>query len=330
MPSSDPFKPAWWCPGPHMQTLWSTLFRRGLDIELTEERLELPDGDFVDLHWTANRSGPIVVVLHGLEGCSRSPYVQGLLSVLQRAGLRGVVMHFRGCSGTPNRLPRSYHSGDTDDFAHLIATLERREPHTPLAAVGYSLGGNVLLKWLGETGAQTPLRAAVAVSVPFLLAHAAARVNTGFSRVYQRKLLRSMRRRIRYKLHRMPLNIKTTHLRALRSFRAFDDCVTAPLHGFRSADHYYGVASCHQYLHAITIDTLIVHPRADPCRTQATIPTADDLSARVQLELYAGGGHVGFIGGRWPWQVRYWLEERIAAYLQPRLQRTPDARPSVL
>jgi hypothetical protein len=294
-------------------------------VSLRTERLELPDGDFVDLHWTAGSGQAIVIVLHGLEGCSQSPYARGLLYALQRIGLRAVVMHFRGCSGTPNRLPRSYHSGDTADLAYLVQTLRQREPRTPLMAVGYSLGGNVLLKWLAEAGAQASLTAAVAVSVPFVLAQSAERMNKGFSRVYQWKLLRSMRRRIYAKLAYMSLNISTTNLSRLRSFRQFDDAVTAPLHGFNDADHYYALASCRQYLRAIVVNTLILHARDDPFMTEHVIPTANELSPHVQLELYEEGGHVGFIAGPWPWRACYWLEERIPRYLQQHLQQN-DAR----
>lgn len=296
------------------------LRRWGPYISLRRERLELTDGDFIDLHWTENRTGPIVIVLHGLEGCSKSPYARGLLTALQHNGLRGVVMHFRGCSGAPNRLARSYHSGDTGDLAYLVTTLRRREPTTPLAAVGYSLGGNVLLKWLGETGRAAEIAAAVAVSVPFLLAHASDRVNRGFSRLYQWKLLRSMRRSVKRKLRHMPLNIKTHKLPTLRSFRDFDDHVTAPLHGFRDAEHYYAVASSKQYLRNIAVDTLILHARDDPFMNEAVVPTQEDLSSTVELELCEHGGHVGFVYGTWPWRARYWLEERIPEYLQAHLK----------
>ncbi len=317
---AKPFKPAWWCRGAHAQTLWQSLVRRRPYIDLLRERLELPDGDFIDLDWTHGADGPIVIILHGLEGSSHSPYARGLLKALQQEGFRGVVMHFRGCSGTPNRLPCSYHSGDTGDLAFLVATLHRREPHTSLTAVGYSLGGNVLLKWLGETGTAARLEAAVAVSVPFLLADAADRMSRGFSRVYQWRLLASMRRAIRRKLALMPLGIKTSKLSSLRNFRLFDEHVTAPLHGFTGAEHYYACASSRQYLKHIAVDTLVLHARDDPFMTEAVIPSKDELSPKVTLELYGFGGHAGFIAGKWPWHAHYWLEERIPAYLLGHLE----------
>jgi len=309
------FKPAWWCRGPHAQTLWARLVRRAPRVALRRERLELPDGDFIDLDWTTHGGGPIVIVLHGLEGSSDSPYARGILRAIDSRGWRGVVMHFRGCSGEPNRLPRSYHSGDTGDLVYLVETLRRREPRTPLATVGYSLGGNVLLKWLGKSGEQAPLRAAVAVSVPFVLSHAAERLQRGFSRIYQWQLLHSLRDSVETKRRRMMLPLKITDLSALRSFRDFDEHVTAPLHGFDGADHYYAVSSSRQYLEAIAVPTLILHALDDPFMTERTIPRPEELSGHVILELSRRGGHVGFVSGTWPWRSRYWLEERIPAYL---------------
>lgn len=309
------FQPAWWCRGPHMQTLWARAVRRAPHPLLQRERMELPDGDFIDLDWMDNGGGPIVIVLHGLEGSSDSPYARGILAAFERRGWRGVVMHFRGCSGEPNRLARSYHSGDTGDLAWLIEVLRQREPHTPLAIVGFSLGGNVLLKWLGKTGGQAPLRAAVAVSAPFVLHNAADRLQRGFSRLYQWQLMRSLRRAVAEKRCRMKLPIKVHDLSTLKNFRDFDEHVTAPLHGFDSADHYYTVSSSRQYLKGIMLPTLVLHARDDPFMTEAAIPRHDELSENVTLELSSHGGHVGFVTGAWPWHPRYWLEERIPAYL---------------
>lgn len=309
------FQPAWWCRGPHAQTLWARLARLTPKISFWRERLELPDGDFIDLDWSENGSGPIVIVLHGLEGSSNSPYARGIMQAIEHRGWRGVVMHFRGCSGEPNRLARSYHSGDTGDLAFCINTLRRREPHTPLAAVGFSLGGNVLLKWLGKASGAAPLRAAVAVSVPYVLGGAADRLNHGFSRLYQWQLLRSLRNTVAEKRVRIKLPLKIQDLSTLNSFRDFDEYVTAPLHGFDSADHYYTVSSSRQYLKGITLPTLLLHSHDDPFMTEKAIPGQHELSDSVTLEVSAHGGHVGFVAGTWPWRARYWLEERIPAYL---------------
>ena len=154
-----------------MQTLWPYLFRRMPRVELRRERLELPDGDFLDLDWTKNSRGPIVIVLHGLEGSSDSKYARGLLKAVHDHGWRGVVMHFRGCGGEPNRLPRSYHSGETTDLAYVVKLLQSREPETPLFVVGFSLGGNVLLKWLGKPQPRHPCLAALASIPSAKLAH---------------------------------------------------------------------------------------------------------------------------------------------------------------
>lgn len=309
------FKPAWWCRGPHMQTLWARLVRYAPSIELRRERLELPDGDFIDLDWTKNKSGPIVIVLHGLEGSSDSPYARGILKAIDAHGWRGVVMHFRGCSGEPNRLPRSYHSGDTGDIAYFVETLRQREPRARLAIIGYSLGGNVLLKWLGKTREQASISAAVAVSVPFVLHHAAERLQRGFSRVYQWQLLRSLRANILQKKQRMEMPLKVDDLTQLKNFREFDEHVTAQLHGFDSADHYYTVASSRQYLQGIAVPTLILHAQDDPFMTEKTIPRKEEFSKAVTLEVFARGGHVGFVSGLWPWRPRYWLEQRIPKFL---------------
>lgn len=313
------FQPAWWCRGPHAQTLWARLARRAPRLSFWRERLELFDGDFLDLDWTENGSGPIVMVLHGLEGSSHSPYARGIMQAIERRGWRGVVMHFRGCSGEPNRLTRSYHSGETGDLAYVINTLRQREPDTKMAVVGFSLGGNVLLKWLGQAGGGAPVQAAVAVSVPYVLHSAADRLNRGFSRLYQRQLLHSLRLTVAEKRKRLTLPIMIQDLSALKSFRDFDEYVTAPLHGFDSADHYYTVSSSRQYLKGITVPALLLHARDDPFMTEKAIPRQHELSDAVALEVSACGGHVGFVSGTWPWNARYWLEERIPGYLEPYL-----------
>ena len=319
------FTPAWWLPGPHGQTVWSALVRRSRPVPLTRERLELPDGDFLDIDWTGE-SGPIVVILHGLQGSSRSPHVQGLLGAFHRRGWRGAVMHFRGCSGEPNRLPRTYHSGETGDVAHVLHRLRKRHPSTPVAAVGYSLGGNVLLKWLAERGPGAELAAAVAVSVPFRLDRAADRLERGFSRAYKRHFIADLQRTVLEKFRHRPGPLDLDAVRRERTFRGFDDRVTAPLHGFRDAAHYYDASSCRQYLRGVARPTLVVHALDDPFMTRDVIPRREELAPSIRLELSAAGGHVGFVGGSTPWTARYWLEERIPRFLAEHLATTRRER----
>lgn len=314
------FKPAWWLPGAHLQTLWPTLCRKSLKgLNLERERFELPDGDFIDLVW-AGRKGPIVVILHGLEGSVHSPYAQGMLAAITNNQWRGVFMHFRGCSGEPNRLPRSYHSGETNDLATVIYHLSKREPGVPIAAVGFSLGGNVLLKWLGETGEKNILNAAIAISVPFELEKVSRHVQKGFSKVYQWHFLNCLRKRLGKKFQQYPVEMELPDLYSLKTLWDFDEKITAPLHGFKSVEEYYLRSSSRQYLKKIQVPTLLVQSKDDPFMTQDVIPNCQELSEKVNLELTSGGGHVGFVAGKYPWRTEYWLEKRVPEFLKSHLR----------
>ena len=313
---SSGFRAPWWLKSAHLQTMFGTLFRRPPAIGLRRERIELADGDFLDLDWTPGARGPVVLVLHGLEGSSDSPYARGMLETVHAHGWRGVVMHFRGCSGVPNRLPRSYHSGDTGDLSEVAARLEAREDVSALAVVGYSLGGNVLLKWLGEQGPGASVAAAVAVSVPYTLSVAADRLAKGLSRIYQRHLIADLHAKLQRKFSRGASPIDVELAGNSRNFWEFDDRVTAPLHGFDGVHDYYTRSSSRQYLAAIRVPTLMLHAEDDPFMTPDVLPSGDELSPGVQLEVSAAGGHVGFIHGTLPWRPRYWLEERIPAFLK--------------
>ncbi len=316
--SSSRFKPAWWLPGPHLQTIWPALFRKRPPLKLARERVELPDGDFIDLAWTANHSGPCVLVLHGLEGSLQSHYAAGILHSLVEAGFRAVFMHFRGCSGEPNRLARGYHSGDTGDLTRVLEHIRRKHAQPVSAAIGFSLGGNVLLKWLGEHKERSFLSAAVAVSVPFRLGDAAERLELGWSRLYRGHLLRRMRAAYRRKFTRR-LSPLSVNVNRLRSFYEFDDKITAPLHGFKNADDYYHRASSRRYLKDIHTRTLILHARDDPFMWPGTLPEDDELSGQTVLELSEKGGHVGFVSGRSPWRAHCWLDKRIIDFLRQTL-----------
>lgn len=316
------FRPAWWLRGAHAQTLWPHFLRRQPDVPLTWERLDLPDGDFVDLVWTGGDNGPIVVLLHGLEGSIHSHYSKGMLSALHKHGWRAVLMHFRGCSGTHNRMARGYHSGDTGDLKYLINTLRSRYPEGLLAAVGFSLGGNVLLKYLGEEQTDAGLDAAVSVSVPFELSRSADRLNQGLSRFYQRHLIRRLQERVMDKFgQRNDAPFALSDIHQWNDFHAFDNFVTARLHGFAGSSEYYRLCSSRPFIKSITVPTLIIQAEDDPFLPGDAIPIAADLSDNVTLELSRHGGHMGFISGRLPWHPRYWLEQRIPEFLSPHLTR---------
>jgi predicted alpha/beta-fold hydrolase len=326
------FKPAWWLPGPHLQTLWQPLTRRLPQPRTLRERLSTADGDFLDLDWFGPPGQPIVILLHGLTGSSRSPYIRGLQSALSGHGFRSVAVNFRGCSGQPNQTARGYHSGETGDLDHVYEILNRRYPGTPLAAVGYSLGGNVLLKWLGERGDSIRLFAAAAVSVPLLLDQCASRMDRGFSRVYRDHLLRELKDYIRCKhahLQAIGNDPEAERLRSLgdlsriRSFWEYDDRVVARLYPFRDARDYYEQSSSRRYLKWIHLPTLIIQARDDPFMTASVLPEEQELSSFVHLEVTARGGHVGFVSGPHPGRPQYWLEHRIPAFLQTGLARVP-------
>ncbi len=309
------FKAAWWLPGTHAQTLWPSIMRRPVEIELTTERLTLPDGDFIDLAWTKGKSDKIVIVLHGLEGSIDSSYARGMLDAIDKKGWRGVFMHFRGCSGEHNLKDTSYHSGETGDLRFLVETLRERHPEATLSAVGYSLGGNALLKYLGEYKDKSQLKAAATVSVPYLLSNSAAKLEKGFSKIYQRHLLNRLVKKTLSKFQDRHAPVDITNLNKWNTFKSFDHHVTAPIHGFKSANDYYEQSSSRQYLDKITTPTLLIHSRDDPFMSIDAIPNQDDLSESVTLELSNHGGHVGFVSGDTPWSAEYWLETRIPEFL---------------
>lgn len=319
MITDSAFRPAWWARNPHVQTLLAaTVFRRRASPQLHRETLELPDGDFLHLDWTmplrADQSRRILLVIHGLEGSSQSPYAAAIMEGVQQRGWQGIVMHFRGCTGVPNRLPRTYHAGETGDIDFVLNSLRHRYPDAHITAVGYSLGGSVLLKYLGERGDAAAVNSAISVSVSFDLDASARVLASGFSRLYQYRLLRSLRNTLKRKF--TPDNAPFDMRRALhaKTFHEFDDLVTAPLHGFEGVEHYYRVASSAQYLPRIRVPTLIVDALDDPFTSPDTIPDESELSDSITLELSAHGGHVGFIEGDWPWRPRFWLDQRILQY----------------
>ncbi len=312
------FTPAIFCRSPHTQTILANTIRATPAVDLIRERLELDDGDFLDLDWTEHFPGkPTVLVLHGLEGNSDSNYAAGILKACSAQKLNAVLMHSRGCSGEPNRLLRRYHAGSTDDMATVAKLILQRWPAIPLYAVAYSLGGNALLKWLGETGNANPLAGAVAVSVPFDLSTCARRMEHGFSRFYQRHLLQKMKLLAIEKREMIAAQMEFPDLNSMRTFTDFDDVLTAPVHGFEGAAHYYAASSCKQFLSAIKKPTLIIQALDDPFMYAHSMPEEKELSASTSLEWSLHGGHVGFIHK--DSDRRFWLEHRIPKWIQNQL-----------
>lgn len=317
--NSIDFRPAPWLKNAHLQTLWPSLCRLPVAIDTEWERIELPDGDFIDLVWEGKKETtlikPVILLLHGLGGNIESTYVKGFMRALKAAGYKSVLMHFRGASGVPNRLARGYHSGNTPDVAFVVDLLMKRYPRIPFGAVGVSLGANVLLKWLGERGEENPLKAAIAISVPFQLGTVANRLMHGFSRVYQWKLIRQLKQEIRVKFQTMPCPFDLSKLDKVKTFWEFDDLVTAPLHGFSGVDEYYRVSSSYRFLPHISKPALIIHALDDPFMEPDVIPSQSQLSASTTLHLTEHGGHVGFVEGPFPFFETYWLERTIPIFL---------------
>lgn len=321
------FKAAWWLTNPHFQTIAAKLFRRKKHIATSLETIELPDGDFIDLAWTErpvsinsnsskSKNKPIVVVLHGLEGSKDSHYSRGMLATIKKNQWIGLLMHFRGCSGRPNRQAQSYHSGDTRDITYLTQLLKERYPNTPLAIVAISLGANVLTRFLAEVP-NNPYKAACAICTPLDLASCSARVNVGFSKVYQKYLVDMLRNSMLEKvaLNLLP-NVEAKRLNKIKTILAFDEYVTAPLNGFDNAADYYDKVSGIHTIASIKQPCLFIHSKDDPfLNHQKTVPT-DKLPSNITFEITKKGGHVGFVSGNNPFKPVYWLDQRVPEYLQ--------------
>jgi len=298
------YKSPWWLPGGHLQTLLPALAPAPL-VVWRRERWATPDGDFIELDW-AGSGGPLVALFHGLEGGSSSHYARSIAAQAVARGWRCVVPHFRGCSGEPNLKARAYHSGDSEELDWILRRLE------PDFAIGVSLGGNVLLKWLGERGSAARLKRAVAVSAPLDLAAAGRALDRGFNRqVYTRSFLASMKRNAFAKLARFPGLFDAPRVRRASTLYEFDDAVTAPLHGFRDADDYWVRASSAPWLEHIRVPTLVLNARNDPFLPAPALDAVRgrDIPSNVTLEFPPTGGHAGF-----PGRSR-WLARRTLAFL---------------
>lgn len=299
----------------HAQTIWPWLFRPRPKIVSQRERIDLPDGDFIHLDWLEQFiEGPIVLILHGLGGSIKSNYVTGLMQTLDTHGFRSVTMHLRGCSGEPNNTSKSYHSGQSEDLQFVIESLKRNEPNTPIFVVGFSLGGNLLLKCLGEQGRASGIEAAVAVSVPYDLALTAERINQGFSKIYQWYLLQNLKNNVRQKRKQFILPIEVNRALQAKNFFEFDNAYTAPLNGFKDVHDYYTRCSSKQFLRGIKTPTLLLHANDDPFIPPAAIPTEQELSRNVHMKISETGGHVGFVSMCPEKGLYYWVDKTIVQF----------------
>ncbi|GAB2926906.1 hydrolase [Rheinheimera gaetbuli] len=319
--SQSPFQPAWWLKHAHLQTIFAKYLSPKQQVSTLSEMFSLPDGDEIQLNWltiaATDDNAPLLILLHGLAGDINSHYIQAMLAQCHTLKWPAVLMHFRGCNGAPNKLPRAYHSGDTADAALVISEVKQRYPNRPLVAVGYSLGGNVLLKYCGEQALHNPLAAAVAVCPPLSLAACAKRINSGASKLYQRYLLDRLKRSTLAKLQQFsdfPLPLTPQQVQGFSSIEQFDEHYTAPVHGFANAQDYYSKASSKAFLRHIHIPTLIIHAKDDPFLSDEVIPKPDELSPHIHYELTSGGGHVGFVYGS-VLKPKFWLNQRIPQFI---------------
>ena len=316
-----------WLPGGHAQTVHAARWVPCPQVAYRRDRWETPDFDFIDLDWLISADNqpealpleqrdetPLVVLFHGLEGDSSSQYAVGLMHAVAACGWRGVVVHFRGCGGELNRLPRAYHSGDSAEIDWILRRF-RTTRVGPIYVAGVSLGGNALLKWLGEQGdeARAVVTRAASVCAPVDLAAAGVALARGFCKVYTQRFLATLKPKTLAKMKRYPALCDRQRMLAARTLYEFDDVVTAPLHGFNGVDDYYARARSKPFLQTIVVPTLVLNARNDPFLPERFLPTAEEVSAQVTLELPATGGHVGFVSGRFPGNIE-WLPQRLLQF----------------
>ncbi len=308
-----------WLPGGHLQSIYPALLRRPR-LAYWRQRIDTPDGDFVDFDWLegpGNESAPLVVLFHGLEGSASSHYAAALMQHVRTLGWRGVVPHFRGCSGEPNRLPRAYHSGDHAEVGWMLATIRALAPTGPLHVVGVSLGGSALLNWLGRAAERATklVATAAAVSAPLDLNAAGIAIEQGFSRVYSRMFQRTLVPKALTMAQRFPGMLDGVTIRRVRSMYDFDGAVTAPLHGFAGTVDYWTRASSKPWLEHIVVPTLVLNARNDPFIPARSLPGTADVGPDVLLEQPEDGGHAGFPAAPFPGNVE-WLPARLIQFFR--------------
>ena len=310
--TAAPYSAPFWLPTGHLQTIYAGAIASAPTVTYRRERWELPDGDFVDADWadgaSTSKTAPVVVLFHGLEGSSQSNYARALMHATLAKGWRGVVIHFRGCSGEPNRLPRVYYAGDTAEIQGLLTRLRTHVPEARIYAVGVSLGANALLKWLGESSesAKLTISKAVAVSAPIDLAASANALDTGLNRIlYTPRFVDSMRPKALSLSARFPGLLDDEKIKAAKTIHDIDNAVTAVLYGAKDAEDYYAKNASKPWLKNINLPTLILNAKNDPFLPAETLPNQSEVSALVHLEYPETGGHVGFTSNN------DWLPTRI-------------------
>ena len=319
-PAERNFQPGWWCPGQHAQTIFAYFFRPYQHLPFHRKRLETPDGDFLDLDFLpGDPEKPLVLIVHGLEGSSRASYVQSFLGEVQKAGRPICALNFRGCSGETNRLPSTYHSGKTEDLDLTVNYLHQALGQKKIDIVGFSIGGNLLLKWLGEQkhAARNKIRKALAVSVPYDLVRSVLVMDRGFNRqVYTRKLLQSLKKKTLLKEKKFPHISNFRKAKNAHTFYEFDSLITAPLNGFKDAVDYWTRSSSLYFLKEICVETGLLHAEDDPFYPGHLFPF-DEVKHSDYLEPIwtRQGGHLGFMNGPLPWKQDLWLEKTIVDFL---------------
>ncbi len=309
-----------WLPGGNIQTLYPYFYKPARLFSYRRERWELDDGDFVDVDWTdVSADAPLVIFFHGLEGGSSSHYILSIINRLKHHHWRSAVIHFRGCSGMPNRLSRAYHAGDSTEIDWMLQRItdqiRSNQSKQPVYVIGVSLGGNALLKWLGEKGehAKQLVAGVAAISVPLDLAAAGSALDIGFNQVYTRHFLNTLKNKAFDKLEQFPGLFDAVALRKCASIYDFDNLVTAPLHGFRDTDDYWRQSSSKQWLQHIQVPTLVINARNDPFMPASALPAQHEVSPAVTLEFPEQGGHAGFMQGPFPGKLS-WLPNRILSF----------------
>ena len=311
------YNPSFFLKNCHVQTVYPSLFRRVGGVSYVRERFITPDRDFIDLDWARVGSDKAVIVSHGLEGHSRRSYMLGMIKAFNSRGWDGIAFNFRGCSGEPNRLLRSYHSGETNDLHTVLSRILQTGTYSRLSLVGFSIGGNITLKYIGESGrVLSPLiKSAAAVSVPCDLESCASKLANRSNRLYMKRFLRMFHKKIRSKMMLMPDEINDIGYASILTFKEFDDRYTAPIHGFSSAQDYYSKCSCKPFLFGIQIPTLVINAMDDPFLPKDCYPVNEAKENRhLFLETPESGGHVGFIDFNSTGE--YWHEKRVTSFIE--------------